>query len=107
MKRTVKAALILGSVLIATVGLAPSASATMPGRNGLIAFTSSTASGLQLFTVRPNGEALHQITHVAGDATNVALVHRLGSPVRPRWTVTITRSISTAPVGSVWSRYLS
>jgi len=71
MKRTVKAALILGSVLIATVGLAPAASATMPGRNGLIAFTSSTASGLQLFTVRPNGEALHQITHVAGDATNV------------------------------------
>lgn len=37
----------------------------------LIAFTSSTESGNQLFTVRPDGSGLRQITHVTGDATNV------------------------------------
>ena len=40
------------------------------GRNGLIVFSSATPAGVQLFTVRPNGRDLRQITHVAGDATN-------------------------------------
>jgi Tol biopolymer transport system component len=33
-----------------------------------IAFHSETADGTQIFTVRPNGKQLRQITHVAGDA---------------------------------------
>ncbi len=45
--------------------------ATTPGDNGLIAFSAGTESGIQLFTVRPNGSDLRQITHVAGDAINV------------------------------------
>jgi Tol biopolymer transport system component len=52
---------------------APSALATFPGRNGPIAFYSDTDAGAQIFTVRPNGHDLRQITHVNGDA------------VRPDW----------------------
>jgi Tol biopolymer transport system component len=52
---------------------APSALATFPGRNGPIAFYSDTDAGAQIFTVRPNGHDLRQITHVDGDA------------VRPDW----------------------
>ena len=55
------------------VAVAPSALATFPGRNGLIAFYSDTDAGAQIFTVRPNGHDLRQITHVDGDA------------VRPDW----------------------
>ncbi len=52
------------------VNAAP-ASATTAGRNGLIAFTASTSSGAQLFTVRPDGTHLRQITRVSGDAVHV------------------------------------
>jgi Tol biopolymer transport system component len=48
--------------------LVPSASATYPGHNGLIAFNAVTGDHNQLFTVRSNGHALRQITHVDGDA---------------------------------------
>lgn len=50
---------------------APVTLATYPDRNGLIAFSAATDSGIQLFTVRPNGRDLRQVTHVAGDAINV------------------------------------
>lgn len=40
----------------------------VPGRNGPIAFYSDTDAGAQIFTVRPNGHDLRQITHVNGDA---------------------------------------
>ena len=42
--------------------------ATYPDDNGLIVFTAPTDAGSQLFTIRPNGRGLRQITHVAGDA---------------------------------------
>jgi|tagenome__1003787_1003787.scaffolds.fasta_scaffold20898654_2 Tol biopolymer transport system component len=57
---------VFGSLL-----LAQSAHATFPGHNGLIAFYSDTDHGAQIFTVRPNGRDLRQITHVNGDASNV------------------------------------
>ena len=44
------------------------AHATFPGRNGLIAFQSLTGAGLQIFTVRPNGRDLRQITFLSGNA---------------------------------------
>ncbi len=62
------------TIAVAAAGLFWSqspAAATMPGENGLIAFSSQTLSGVQIFTVRPNGRDLRQITHVAGDASNV------------------------------------
>ena len=55
------------------LAVAPSALATFPGRNGSIAFYSDTDAGAQIFTVRPNGHDLRQITHIDGDA------------VRPDW----------------------
>jgi len=58
-------------MLLVALGLPTRVVATVPGDNGLIAFMAVTPSGTQLFTVRPNGKDLHQITHVAGTATNV------------------------------------
>jgi len=43
------------------------AHATFPGRNGLIAFQAQTDAGIQIFTVRPDGRDLRQITQVDGD----------------------------------------
>jgi Tol biopolymer transport system component len=57
-----------GVVLIATLAIAPAASATYPDRNGLIAFQADTGSGSQIYTVRPNGHDLRQITRVDGEA---------------------------------------
>jgi Tol biopolymer transport system component len=51
------------------VALAPAASATFPDRNGRIAFQAQTDHGVQIFTVRPNGHDLRQITHVDVDVT--------------------------------------
>ena len=67
---------IAGASVVATTALAfaftGAASATFPGHNGRIAFHSATATeGTQIFTVRPNGRDLRQITHVAGDAISV------------------------------------
>ena len=70
-RRRGRTALVVIGIVFAAVGVPSRVGATPPGDNGLIAFTSSTPSGNQLFTVRPNGEDLHQITHVAGDAGNV------------------------------------
>jgi Tol biopolymer transport system component len=76
-RRTFVNALTLTLAPLAAAALmlaaAPSALATFPGRNGLIAFYSDTDAGAQIFTVRPNGLDLRQITHVDGDA------------VRPDW----------------------
>jgi Tol biopolymer transport system component len=62
------------SGLVACVGtlaglvLAPQASATYPGHNGLIAFNAMTGDHSQLFSVRQNGHDLRQITALDGDA---------------------------------------
>ncbi len=53
---------------LATLALAPGVGATSPARNGRIAFQAETDNGLQIFTVRANGQDLRQITHVDGDA---------------------------------------
>jgi Tol biopolymer transport system component len=55
-------------ITLSTFALAPGVSATFPDRNGLIAFQAQTEDGVQIFTVRPNGHDLRQITHVDGDA---------------------------------------
>jgi Tol biopolymer transport system component len=56
------------AITLVIVVFVTSAHATFPGRNGLIAFQAQTEAGIQIFTVRPNGERLQQITHVNGDA---------------------------------------
>src|SRR5688572_10731169 len=72
MTRTTRWAAVLTLAFISTLltlALAPGVSATVPARNGLIAFQAETEQGLQIFTVRPNGHDLRQITHIDGDAT--------------------------------------
>jgi Tol biopolymer transport system component len=64
--RTALVTALVGCVVLV---LASPAHATYPGNNGLIAFHSQTAEGTQIFTVRPNGRDLRQITRVDGDAS--------------------------------------
>jgi Tol biopolymer transport system component len=54
---------------LATLAFAPGVAATLPDRNGLIAFQAQTDDGVQIFTVRPNGHNLRQLTQVDGEAT--------------------------------------
>jgi Tol biopolymer transport system component len=65
-----KVAIFLAMILVVVTVPVP-AHATFPGRNGLIAFTAGTDAGSQLFTVRPDGTGLRQVTHLDGDAVNV------------------------------------
>jgi Tol biopolymer transport system component len=60
-------AVAVASVLLAG---APVAQATTPGHNGRIVFSVETDNGIQLFTIRPNGSHLRQVTSVDGDAIN-------------------------------------
>jgi Tol biopolymer transport system component len=54
---------------VAAVALASPALATPPGRNGLILFGGELPDGsTQLYTVRPDGTHLRQLTHVSGNA---------------------------------------
>jgi Tol biopolymer transport system component len=64
---------IITAIAALTAGLAAAspASATSRGKNGLITFYAVTPDeGAQLFTVRPNGHDLRQITHGPGEAVN-------------------------------------
>lgn len=58
----------LWTLLALVLSTAGPAYATFPGRNGLIAFQAQTDNGVQIFTIRPNGQDLRQITYVSGDA---------------------------------------
>jgi Tol biopolymer transport system component len=86
----VRSIVILGA-LVALLALPTVASATMPGENGRIVFTAFTDEGGQLFTVRPSGSGLRQITHVEGDALSAdwspngrKIVFNLGSETASR-----------------------
>jgi TolB protein len=68
MSSTKKALLTTVAVLAVLTLIAAPASATFPGHNGLIAFQAQTAASVQIYTVRPNGRSLQQITYLSGDA---------------------------------------
>ena len=55
---TVSTMSLLGLV---TLGGA-AANATTPGKNGLIVFSADTGAGFQLYTIKPNGSSLRQLT---------------------------------------------
>jgi len=60
------------SALMALLGalvFAPGASATYPGQNGPIAFAGLTGDHMQIYTIRPNGHDMQQITDADADAT--------------------------------------
>ena len=68
-RRTFSTLALAAAMLLAA---APSALATFPGHNGLIAFHSDTGAGSQIFTVRPNGTDLRQLTHITNGNANSA-----------------------------------
>ena len=59
------------TVVLATLMLAPSALATVPGPNGLVAFRADTGSGYQLYTIAPDGTGQRQLTNLPGDVASV------------------------------------
>jgi Tol biopolymer transport system component len=62
--------IILAAAAVLCGVLVPSALATYPGKNGLITFSADLGNGSQLYTVRPNGHDLRQITSGPGEAVN-------------------------------------
>jgi Tol biopolymer transport system component len=59
------------SVAVA-LGAVARSGATFRGPNGLIAFSQQVGKHRQLFTIRPDGTELTQITRLKGDASNPA-----------------------------------
>jgi Tol biopolymer transport system component len=62
---TAAALTVLGLVTVS----AGAANATTPGKNGRILFHADTGSGFQLYTIKPNGTDLRQLTHVTEEAS--------------------------------------
>ena len=56
------------AVVIGGCVLVPQASATYPAHNGRIAFSALADGQYQIYTVRPNGHDLRQVTQVDGAA---------------------------------------
>ncbi len=63
-----KLSLIVLALALLCVVPPPGVRATYPGVNGRIAFQADSGSGNQIYTVRPNGHDLRQVTHVNGEA---------------------------------------
>jgi Tol biopolymer transport system component len=64
-----------GSILAVAIAalVSGAAHATVPGRNGLIVYQSRVGRHIQLFTVRPDGSRVHQLTRFRdSDALNAA-----------------------------------
>jgi len=66
LRRAVILAALAGALAI-LIGV-PQAAATYPGHDGLIAFSALAGDQSQIYTIRPNGHDLRQITDVDGDA---------------------------------------
>ncbi len=72
MRRSLSVAAVLALTPLGLAVLVASSSATTPGRNGRIAFSADSGHGLEVFTIRPNGRGLRQVTPgMRGDATAV------------------------------------
>ena len=54
---------VVGLLLVPGTALA-----TVPGENGLIALTADTGTGAQLYTIRPDGTGLRQVTNRPGES---------------------------------------
>src|SRR3954454_4002366 len=62
---------LIGLAVVAALVAAASANATLPGRNGVIAFRADTGSGYQLYTINPDGTDQRQLTSLPGDVQSV------------------------------------
>lgn len=56
------------AVVVCGLAFVPPASATYPGHNGLIAFAGLTGDHPQIYTIRPNGHDMRQLTALDADA---------------------------------------
>lgn len=67
-RRTALICAAVVTTMVLGIGGPAAAAQAKDGGPGLIVFAGETASGSQLWTVRPDGTRLHQITHVSGGA---------------------------------------
>jgi Tol biopolymer transport system component len=67
-RRVIKLSLIVSALALLCLVPSSRVGATVPGDNGRIAFQADTGTGYQIYTLRPNGHDLRQITHVSVNA---------------------------------------
>ena len=67
-RRIMKLSLIVSALALLCLVPLSQVRATTPGTNGRIVFQAVAGNGIQIYTVRPNGHDLRQITHVNGEA---------------------------------------
>jgi len=60
----------MGVMILSGLAIAMPANATTPGRNGRIVFSADLGLGAEIFSVRPDGADLHQLTELDGNATH-------------------------------------
>ena len=65
MRRITALTIAAGVVGLGTVAGAVPARAASLGSNGLIAFTANGTGSFQIYTMRPNGSDIHQLTHTS------------------------------------------
>ena len=71
MRRLLGTTVIAGMMVVGLVhGGGSVAFATTPGSNGRIVFAADDGTGFDLYTIRPDGTGLIQLTHLDGDATH-------------------------------------
>jgi Tol biopolymer transport system component len=70
MKRTMSLLATATLLLTSLALIAAPARGTTPGRNGLIVFAADLGLGAEIFTIRPDGTDLHQLTELDGNATH-------------------------------------
>ena len=71
MRRLLGTTVIAGMMVVGLVqGGGSVAFATTPGSNGRIVFAADDGTGFELYTIRPDGSDLVQLTHLDGDATH-------------------------------------
>jgi Tol biopolymer transport system component len=68
MKRLIALLTVSLTTLLGVVATAGSAGATYRGQNGRVVFSADAGDGVQLFTIRPVGRGLREITHLGGVA---------------------------------------
>jgi Tol biopolymer transport system component len=69
MRRLTALLAVTGMALLELVAVAgPSANATTPGENGRIVFSADLGFGGEIYTIRPNGTGLQQLTELDGNA---------------------------------------
>ena len=73
---TVRLAAVVACSVTAIAGAVPAAQASYPGADGRIAFGMADATGAHIYSVRPDGRSLHQLT--SGPYTDLCAAYAAG-----------------------------